>query len=68
LVVDVSPNREEVFVTGVNPRGSPPTFRANFGKGHAAGFLITNMGNPGSRERFDPRADPAVVPYFSVIH
>jgi hypothetical protein len=67
LVVDLGPNQETVTVTGVSARSSPPTFRATFGKAHAGGFLITNAGNPGPRGRFDPRAHPAVVPYFSVI-
>jgi hypothetical protein len=67
VVVDVGPRQEVVVVTGVNAASTPPTLQATFGKDHAAGFLITNMGNPGPRAWFDPRAHPAVVPYFSVI-
>ena len=64
---DVGAKQEVVRVQAVNPANSPPTFQALFTKDHAAGFRITNMGNPGPHKRFDPRTHPAVVPYFSVV-
>lgn len=67
LVIDVGPKQEVIRVDRVKPAESPPTFQATFAKEHRAGFLITNMGNPGPQERFDPRHVPALVPYFSII-
>jgi hypothetical protein len=67
LVVDVGPKQEVVRVEEVNPSESPPTFLAAFQKEYAAGFLITNMGNPGPQVQFDPHAHPAVVPYFCIV-
>jgi hypothetical protein len=68
LVVDSGPAQETVVVTAVDPKANPPTFRATFQGRHAAGFPITNRGNPGPRARFEPRTHPAVVPYFSIIN
>jgi hypothetical protein len=46
---------------------TPTSFTAVFTLPHARGFRIGGRGNPGPRPRYDPAADPEVVPYFSVI-
>jgi hypothetical protein len=75
LLVDVGPNQEQVQVTdtSVDRSTSPPTFSftAVFQRPHPEGFLVSNpdapLGNPGPKQRFDPRQEPHVVRYFSII-
>ncbi|HXG09624.1 MAG TPA: hypothetical protein VNK04_07530 [Gemmataceae bacterium] len=64
LLVDPGPNQEIITVTNVTNTQITATFQ----KSHPAGFLITNMGNPGPKPAgFDPRLNRAVVRYFSII-
>jgi len=70
LLVDVGLNQEPVTVLGTN-LGGPNTFRATFYKSHPEGFLInlnSIPGNPGPKTNYDPRQDPGVVRYFSIIN
>jgi hypothetical protein len=67
LIIDIGAQQEVVRVQAINRADSPRTFQASFKKDHAAGFLITNMGNPGPQSQFDARVHPSVVRYFSVI-
>jgi hypothetical protein len=67
LVLDRgSPREETVVVTAVGPGG----ITANLRLAHPAGASITILfyrGNPGPQERFRPRENKDLVPYFSVI-
>jgi hypothetical protein len=64
LVIEPGSVREEtVTVTAA----TPTSFTATFTRSHPAGFPIACRGNPGPWPRFDPRDDPEIVPYFSVI-
>jgi hypothetical protein len=60
---DPSGNEETVEVLTM-PAANQIT--AVFNKTHPAGAVI-NRGNPGPWQRYDPRQDTAVVPYFSII-
>jgi hypothetical protein len=70
-------NEETVTVTAVNGAASPPTITANFTLPHpntavtgtplGSPYAISQRGNPGPWKRYDPRQDPAVVPYYSII-
>jgi hypothetical protein len=79
LLVDTGPNQEMVQVSAVSA-GPVPSFTALYQKAHAAGFpIVVGLaaggkaglpgipGNPGPQLRFDPRANPALVRYFSII-
>jgi hypothetical protein len=52
----------------------PALLQATFYKSHAANVQVIQRGNPGPwgsatiPGRSDPRLDPLVVPYFSIIH
>jgi hypothetical protein len=63
LCMDQGGEEETVVVTAV----TPTSFTAAFTRPHAAGFRIVGRGNPGPWPRYDPAADPEVVPYYSVI-
>ncbi len=63
LVIDRGGNEETVRVTAV----TPTDFTAIFTLPHTKGFRIGGRGNPGPQPRYDPAADPEVVPYYSVI-
>jgi hypothetical protein len=65
LVVDTGANQEVVFVSAVNTTNT--TITAVFNRAHAAGAALAFPGNQGPIQRYDPRADEAVVPYFTVI-
>ncbi len=54
-------NEETVVVQANN--------QATFFKNHPAGCRVISRGNPGpwTQQRYDPRRDSAVVPYFAVI-
>jgi hypothetical protein len=70
LVIDAgNVNEETVTVMAVNTPGFPlPNITANFTLPHALGFTITQRGNPGPwLTPYDPRLDPGVVLYFSII-
>jgi hypothetical protein len=67
LVVDVGAAQEVVTVTAVSPPDAAPAFQASFTKPHPAGFAVTNLGNPGPQPGFNPRQQPGVVRYFSII-
>jgi hypothetical protein len=70
LVLDVGTSSEEtVHVQGVE--GS--TIVARFVKSHTAGASVAlpiNLvpGNPGPQSGFDPRTNPALVPYYTIIN
>jgi hypothetical protein len=64
LTIDRGGNEESVRVTDV----TPTSFTAVFTLSHARGFRISVRGNPGPWPRYDPAADPDVVPYYSIIH
>jgi hypothetical protein len=63
LTIDRGGNEETSRVTAV----TPASFTAVFTLPHARGFRIGGRGNPGPQPRYDPAADPEVVPYYSVI-
>jgi hypothetical protein len=63
LEIDRGGNEETVRVTAV----TPTSFTAVFTLPHDRGFRIGGRGNPGPQPRYDPAADPEVVPYYSVI-
>jgi hypothetical protein len=67
LVVDVGAAQEVVRVTAVTASDTAPAFQASFTKSHPAGFAITNLGNPGPQSSFNPRNQPGVVRYLSII-
>lgn len=72
LVIDAgNVNEETVTVSAVTPPVglAPATITANFTLPHVVGFTITQRGNPGPwiLTPYDPRLDPSVVPYFSII-
>jgi hypothetical protein len=67
LVVDTGANQEVVFVSAVDNTVNPPTITAVFYKIHAVGAALAFPGNQGPIQRYDPRTDEAVVPYFSII-
>jgi hypothetical protein len=67
LVVDTGAAQEVVVVTAVNVTATPPTITATFNVNHAQGAAITFPGNQGPVQRYDPRQDSAVVPYFTII-
>jgi hypothetical protein len=68
--------KEIVTVTAVNSSVSPPTLTATFSQAHGYGtnfvFPITYPcpapGNPGPQQRYNPRSNPAVVRFFSIIN
>ncbi len=51
----------------VSDPGNPPAYSFFSTKAHGAGERIISRANPGPWPRYDPRNDPRVVPYFSVI-
>jgi hypothetical protein len=55
-------NEETVFVVS-----NGGTLQGTFYKNHAANCPVISRGNPGPWLRYDPRFDPGVVPYFTVI-
>jgi len=72
LVIDPgNVNEETITVSAVTPPSGtvPATLTANFTLPHAAGALIIQRGNPGPwiLNPYDPRRDPGVVLYFSII-
>lgn len=72
LVIDAgTPLEETVTVISVTPPvgAAPASINANFTLPHGVGFSITQRGNPGPWMLipYDPRLDPSVVPYFSII-
>jgi hypothetical protein len=68
LVVDTGTNQEFVRVSAVSPAGtSPATVTAYFTLQHANHAALAFPGNPGPVQRYDLRADNAVVPYFNII-
>src|SRR5262249_19075462 len=75
LLVDLGTNQETVTVTNtaVDQSTPPPTFTftATFTKSHPEGFLLADpdapLGNPGPKPRYDPRDEPHVVRYRSII-
>ncbi len=65
LTFDPDTDNEETVV--VQQGAMMGTFVANFYKSHAANCTVISRGNPGPWLRYDPRSDPGVVPYFTVI-
>jgi hypothetical protein len=63
LTIDSGGNEETVRVMAV----TPTSFTAVFSRPHARGFRIVGRGNPGPWPRYNPAADPEVVPYYSII-
>jgi hypothetical protein len=61
-------NEETVEVTAVaGGGGGPITVTAAFLKSHGAGTTVISRGNPGPWTQYDPKKDPAVVPYHIVF-
>lgn len=72
VVIDAGTAIEEtVTVTSVTPPPNPATqatLTANFSLAHGTGVSIMQRGNPGPwTAPYDPRLDPLVVRYFSII-
>jgi hypothetical protein len=65
LEVGTGANRETVVVLAVDPAAA--TITAAFNLAHGTGEPVTLVGNPGPQPQFNPRANNAVVPYFSLI-
>jgi hypothetical protein len=67
-ITGVQTNAEEnVVVLPPQATDPPGSFRAIFTKQHNANAPIRCFGNPGPWQRYDPRQDTGVVPYFSII-
>ncbi len=69
LRVGTGANQEMVVVRAVN-QSSPdgiPRILATFTQPHTVGEPVSIVGNPGPQQQFSPRANTAVVPYFSLI-
>ena len=63
-----TPNEETVVVKLVVDPGAPSaSFTFDCVKGHLAGERVICRSNMGPWPRYDPRNDPKVVPYFSII-
>jgi hypothetical protein len=68
LVFEPGTDNEETVVVQQPPGMPPPPMQATFYKSHAAGVPVIQRGNPGPWIiRYDPRRDPLVVPYYSLI-
>ena len=75
LVIEAgTANEETVVIQSVNAMANQVT--ANFTKQHpnstvtgnpSGTYTVIQRGNPGPQGRYDPRNDPLVVPYFSLI-
>src|SRR5262249_17934946 len=63
VTLDAGTREETVVVTAV----TPTTFTATFTQSHPVGVVVFSRGNPGPWPGFNPRANAAVVPFFSVI-
>jgi hypothetical protein len=63
--------RENITVLSVDTTVTPPTFTAKFSKFHPGPVTISptnvTLGNPGPQTRYNPRQDPGVVRYLSII-
>jgi hypothetical protein len=68
LVFDPNTDTEEVVV--VQGGDSTNGFTATFYQNHNANCPVISRGNPGpaTQQPYNPRADSAVVPYFSIIN
>jgi hypothetical protein len=66
LVYEPNTDNEETVVVRWNP--NPGQLEATFTRSHAARVTVIERGNPGPWQRYDPRKDPDVVLYFSIIH
>ena len=60
-------NEETVVVTSVTTPANPPQYSFTATRSHNAGERIISRSNPGPWPRYDPRNEPRVVSYFSVI-
>ncbi len=69
LTFDPDTDNEETVevISAVGGAGTAYTVSAAFRKSHAAGSVVINRGNPGPWIQYDPRKDPAVVPYHIVF-
>jgi hypothetical protein len=65
VVFEPGTDNEETVVLGAGAGAG--TFLGKFSKSHAPGVAVIQRGNPGPPVRYDPRQDPLVVPYFSII-
>jgi hypothetical protein len=82
LVIEPGTANEETVVVqsfvqaAAGPPATPATITANFTKQHpnptltgnpSTTYTVIQRGNPGPQTNYDPRSDPLVVPYFSII-
>jgi hypothetical protein len=67
LVFEPGTDNEETVV--LQQGAMAGQLQATFYKSHATGVTVIQRGNPGPwTTHYDPRLDPLVVPYYSIIH
>jgi hypothetical protein len=67
LTLEPGTANEETVVLSVAQVNNQAVYTATFFKNHAANVPVVSRGNPGPWKNYDPRLDPNVVPYFSII-
>jgi hypothetical protein len=67
VVFEPGTDNEETVILQQLSGGMAGQMQATFYKNHAAGVTVSVRGNPGPWPKYDPRLDPLVVPYYSII-